>query len=88
MSNPDEWSDPKFIDNPNQCYEFDHDGKFCDVWYLIKEKYPHIMDMKDVASATLIFVNSIFSDDSYHRPILFSLMNAQIYQLYGVEQVS
>ena len=32
---------------------FDHDGKFCYVWYLIKQKYPHIKGMKDIASATL-----------------------------------
>ena len=33
----------------------DHDGKFCYVWYLIKQKYPHFKGMKDIASATLIF---------------------------------
>ena len=29
------------------------DGKICDVWYPIKQKYPHIKGMKDTASATL-----------------------------------
>ena len=29
---------------------------FCDVLYLIKQKYPHIKGMKDIASATLIFL--------------------------------
>ena len=32
---------------------YDHDGKFFDVWYLMKQKYPHIKGMKDIASATL-----------------------------------
>ena len=40
----------KIIDKPNSCYGFDHVGKFCDVWYLMKQKYPHI---KGIASATL-----------------------------------
>ena len=34
----------------------DHDGKFCDVWYQIKQKYPHIKGMKDTANATLKFL--------------------------------
>ena len=52
VGNPDELSHHKFIDKPNPCYEFNHDGKFCDVWYLIKQKYLHFMDMKDPARAT------------------------------------
>ena len=50
--NPDECSDYKIIEKPNLCYGFDHEGKFCDVWYLIKLKYPHIKGMKDTDSAT------------------------------------
>ena len=53
MGNPDECSDHKIIDKPNLCYGFDHDGNFCDVKYLMKQKYPHIKGMKDIASATL-----------------------------------
>ena len=53
MGNPDECSDQKIIDKPNSCYGLDHDGKFCDVWFLMKQKYPHIKGMKDIASATL-----------------------------------
>ena len=55
MGIPDECSDHKIIDRPNSCYGFDHDGKFCDVWYLMKQKYPHIKGTKDIASATLMF---------------------------------
>ena len=53
--NPNEWSGNNIIDKPNPCYEFDHDGKFFDVCYLIKQKYPHIMDMKHTARATLTY---------------------------------
>ena len=53
MGNPDKCSDHKIIDKSNSCYGFDHDGKFCDVWHLIKQKYPHIKGMIDIASATL-----------------------------------
>ena len=56
MGNPDECSDHKIIDKPNSCYGFDHEGKFWDVWYLMKQKYPHIKGMKDIASATLNFL--------------------------------
>ena len=51
MGNPNEYSDHKIIDEPNTCYGFDHFGKFCDVWYLMKQKYPHIKGMKDRTSA-------------------------------------
>ena len=53
MGNSDECSDHKIIDKPNSCYGFDHDGKFCDVCYLMKQKYPHIKGTEDIASATL-----------------------------------
>ena len=48
MGNPDECSDHKIIEKPNSCYGFDLDGKFCDVLCLLKQKYPHIKDMKDI----------------------------------------
>ena len=35
------------------------DGKFCDVWYLMKQKYPHIKGMEDTANATLRACNII-----------------------------
>ena len=41
------------IDKQNSYYGFDHDGKFCDVWCLMKQTYPHIKCMEDIASATL-----------------------------------
>ena len=53
MGNPEECSNHKIIDKSNSCYGFDHDGKFCDIWYFMKQKYPHIKSMKDIASATL-----------------------------------
>ena len=56
MGNSDECTqcrDHKIIDNPNSCYGLNHNGKFCDVWHLIKEKYLHIKGMKGTASATL-----------------------------------
>ena len=46
----------KCIDKQNSCYGFDHDGTFCDVWYQMKQKYPHIKGMKDIASATFNFI--------------------------------
>ena len=65
MGNPDKYSDHKIIDKPNSGYWFHFDGQFCDVWYLIKQKYPHIKGMKDTASATLNTVNLVllYSDD-------------------------
>ena len=39
----------KIIDKPDPSYEFGYDGMFCDVWYVIKQKHPHIMDRKDTA---------------------------------------
>ena len=42
------------MEKPNSCYGYDLDGKFCDVLCLLKQKYPHIKGMKDIASATLI----------------------------------
>ena len=53
MDNPDECSDHKIIDKPNSCYGFDLDWKFCDVLCPLKQKYPHIKGMEDIASATL-----------------------------------
>ena len=50
---PDEWSDHKIIDKPNIWYEFYHGLKFCDTWYLIKQKYPHIME--DAANTSYKF---------------------------------
>ena len=37
---------PQNLEKPNSCYGFDHDGKFCNVWYLIEQKCPHIKGMK------------------------------------------
>ena len=65
MSNPDECSDHKIIDKPNSCYGFDLDGKFCDVLCLLKQKYPHIKGMKDIASATLMRTSKSFASTSH-----------------------
>ena len=56
MGNPDECSDHKIIDKRNSCYGFDNDGKFCDVWYLMKQKYPHIegMEVQQVQLSELV----------------------------------
>ena len=44
----------KIIDKPKAFSEFDHDGKFCGVWYLINRNIcKYIMDMKDTARTTL-----------------------------------
>ena len=66
MGNPDECSDHKIIEKPNSCYGFDLDGKFCDVLCLLKQKYPHIKGMKDIASATLSGIPALLDSKKRH----------------------
>ena len=39
--------------------------EFCDVCHLIKQKYPHIKGIKDIASATLIIQITEYSITQY-----------------------
>ena len=64
MGNPDECSDHKIIDKPNSCNGFDHDGKFCDVWFLMKQKYPRV---KGILPVRLTICQIYFFIKQSHR---------------------
>ena len=66
----------------NSCYGFDHDGKFCDVWHLIKQKYPYIKGMKDIASAILNKNNVKQQSTSFRLNSLFAIGWLVVLRIY------
>ena len=83
MGNTEECSDHKIINKQNSCYEFDHDGKFCVVWHLMKQKYPHIKGMKDIASATLNLYSVIFQWIFHDKALFFLTASKHFGQLFN-----